>query len=76
MDKGKSSDSRTPVVSSSRVLESAIPHSVTCTELDLWGWKISWRKARQPTAVFLPDEFHEQRSLVGYNPWGRRVGHE
>ena len=22
--------------------------------------------------VFLPGEFHEQRSLAGYNPWGCR----
>ena len=24
----------------------------------------------QPTSVFLPGEFHGQRSLVGYSPWG------
>ena len=24
-----------------------------------------------PTPVFLPGEFHVQRSLVGYSPWGR-----
>ena len=24
----------------------------------------------QPTLVFLPGEFHGQRSLVVYNPWG------
>ena len=24
----------------------------------------------QPTPVFLPGEFHEQRSLVGHSPWG------
>ena len=23
----------------------------------------------QPTSVFLPGKFHEQRSLVGYSPW-------
>ena len=23
-----------------------------------------------PTPVFLPREFHGQRSLVGYSPWG------
>ena len=23
----------------------------------------------QPTPVFLPGEFHEQRSLAGYSPW-------
>ena len=25
-----------------------------------------------PTPVFLPREFHEQRSLTGYSPWGRK----
>ena len=34
--------------------------------------KIPWRRKWQPTPVFLPGEFHEQRSLVGYSPWGRR----
>ena len=24
----------------------------------------------QPTPVLLPGEFHEQRSLAGYSPWG------
>ena len=24
------------------------------------------------TPVFLPGEFHGQRSLVGYSPWGRQ----
>ena len=27
-------------------------------------------KEWQPTAVFLLGEFHGQRSLVGYSPWG------
>ena len=27
---------------------------------------------RQPTPIFLPGEFHEQRSLVGYSPWGHK----
>ena len=25
-----------------------------------------------PTPVFLPGELHEQRSLMGYSPWGRK----
>ena len=29
-----------------------------------------WRRARQPTPAFLPAEFHGQRSLAGYSPWG------
>jgi len=34
--------------------------------------KIPWRRKRQPTPVFLPEEFHGQRKLVGYNPWGHK----
>ena len=33
-----------------------------------WVRKIPWRRAWQPTAVFLPRESHGQRSLVGYSP--------
>ena len=29
-----------------------------------------WRRKWQPTPAFLPGEFHWQRSLVGYRPWG------
>ena len=25
-----------------------------------------------PTLVFLPGEFHRQRSLAGYSPWGHK----
>ena len=32
----------------------------------------SWRREWQPTPVWLPGEFHGQRSLVGYSPWGRK----
>ena len=31
--------------------------------------------AQQPTPGFLPGKSHGQGSPVGYNPWGRRVGH-
>ena len=34
--------------------------------------KILWRRAWQPTPVFLPGESLEQRSLVGCSPWGRK----
>ena len=37
-----------------------------------WVRKIPWRRKWQPTSVFLPGEFHGQRSLVGYSPWGYR----
>ena len=31
---------------------------------------IPWRREWQPTLVFLPGEFHGQRSLMGYSPRG------
>ena len=34
--------------------------------------KSPWRRAWQPTPVFLPGEFHGQRSLAGYSPWGHK----
>ena len=37
-----------------------------------WVRKIPWRRAWQPTPVFLPGESHGWRSLVGYSPWGRK----
>jgi len=35
---------------------------------DAWVGKILWRKAWQPTPVFLPGESHFQRSLASYSP--------
>ena len=35
---------------------------------DLWVGKIPWRRAWQPTPVFLHGESYGQRSLVGYRP--------
>ena len=35
-----------------------------------WIGKMPWRREWLPTPVFLPGEFHGQRSLVGYSPWG------
>ena len=39
---------------------------------DPWVGKIPWRRAWQPTTVFLPAESHGQRSLVGYSPKGHK----
>jgi len=33
-----------------------------------WVRKIPWRRAWQPTPIFLPGEPQGQRSLVGYSP--------
>ena len=39
------------------------------------GWKIPWRKKRQPTPIFLPRKSNGQRSTVGYSLRGhKRVG--
>ena len=35
---------------------------------DPWVGKIPWRRAWQPSPVFLPGESRGQRSLAGYNP--------
>ena len=37
-----------------------------------WVRKVPWRRAWQPTPVFLPGESHGQRKLAGYSPWGRK----
>ena len=39
---------------------------------ETWVGKIPWRRERLATPVFWPGEFHRQRSLVGYSPWGRK----
>ena len=39
---------------------------------DPWVGKIPWRGKWQPTPVFLPGEFHGQRSLVGCSPRGHK----
>ena len=41
-------------------------------EFSPWVGKTPWRRKWQPTPVFLPGEFHGQRSLVGYSPWSRK----
>ena len=39
---------------------------------DPWVRKIPWRRKWQPTPVFLPEEFHGQRSPAGYSPPGHK----
>ena len=36
---------------------------------DPWVGKCLWRREWQSSPVFLPGEFHGQRSLAGYSPW-------
>ena len=37
-----------------------------------WVRKIYLRREWHPTPVFLPGQFHGQRSLGGYSPWGHK----
>ena len=38
-----------------------------------WVGRIPWRREWLPILSFLPGKFHEQRSLVGYTPWGHKA---
>jgi len=42
------------------------------TGFNSWVGKIPWRRKRQPTVVFLPEESLGQRSLAGYCPWAHK----
>ena len=33
--------------------------------------EIPWKRKWQPTPAFFPGKSREERSLVGYTPWGR-----
>ena len=37
--------------------------------------KIPWRRKWQPTPEFLLGEFHGQKRLTGYSPWGHKEYH-
>ena len=43
---------------------------------DPWARKIPWRRAWQPTPVFLPRESHVQRSLAAFSAQGCRVRYD
>ena len=43
---------------------------ILCFSWNLLYVKRNWRRKWQPTPVILPREFHEQRSLADYSPWG------
>ena len=46
------------------------PPEMRETRFDLCVGKIPWRREWLPTPVFLPEEFHEPRSLAGCSSWG------
>ena len=49
---------------------------------EMWVWPLGWedpleKKMATHFSGFLPGEFHGQRSLEGYSPWGlKRVRHD
>ena len=51
-------------------LNPGLTREVLCRRLGFnpWVGKIPWRREWLPTPVFLPGEFHGQRSLEGYSP--------
>ena len=42
------------------------------TQVQSLGWEDPLKRTQQPTPVFLPGEFHGQRNMAGYSPWGHR----
>ena len=46
------------------------PPACRRTGFNPWVGKIPWRRECQPTPLFLPEEFHGQRSLADPSPWG------
>ena len=44
-----------------------------CFRIGIEGmFNLDWRRKWQPTPLFLPGKSRGQRSLEGYNPWGRK----
>ena len=61
------------------VLEKTLESPLDCMEIQPvhsegdQPWDFFGRNdAKAETPVLLPDEFHGQRSLVGYSPWGHK----
>ena len=48
------------------------PSVIQETQLPLLGREDPWRRKWLPTPVFLPGEFHRQKSLAGYIPSGHK----
>ena len=42
------------------------------TQVQSLGQEDPLKREQLPTPVFSPGEFHGQRSLAGYSPWGRK----
>ena len=47
-----------------------------CSVEEMWVWSPDQenlqRRKWQPTPLFLPEKSQEQRSVIGYSPWGSK----
>ena len=48
------------------------PPAVQETPARFLGQEDPWRRKWLPTPIVLPGEFHGQRSMAGYSPWGHK----
>ena len=48
------------------------PPAVQETGFNPWVGKVPWTREWLPTPAFWPGEFHGQKSLSGYRPWGQK----
>ena len=58
----------------SSLMAQTVKNPLQCRRLGFHPWvgKIPWRREWQPTLLFLPGEFHGQRSLAGSSPLSRQ----
>ena len=69
-----SHDRRTRLLLCASLVAQMVKNLPARQETWVWslGWENSWRRECQSSPVFLLAEFHGQRSLEGYSPWGRQ----
>ena len=51
------------------------PQAIWETWVQSLSWEDTLEKGTAPTPVFLPGEFHEQRSLINSSSWGSKESH-
>ena len=54
---------------------SVIKNRLQCRRCRFYPW-VGVMEKEMATHPVLPGKSHGPRSLVGYSPWGRRVGHD
>ena len=54
------------------MIKNSLANARDIRNVNPWVGKIPWKRAWQPTPVFLSGESHGERNLAGYNPLGRK----